>query len=144
MKPDGCYKVLKDFRGKGYHQNRGFIMPDGETIDIGHHQHVDIAWSNKIQDEDKAYRFLDDFMKKCHAMTFHVLKFSDKKKILSVNSFKKPTSKQVEKINHIIPYVDAFEPFSDYYDPQKPDGCYMKINHPRPLDVQRWISRCWQ
>lgn len=129
---------------------RGFILPDGSIVTSGRagHEQVSEIYTGKLGRNESIdivtqlellYHFLDE----CHTIRFIDLNKEPDHKTLTVDSVHIPTGEQVKQLAILIQDKNKF--FGERSDTKTNSICSYKVTNakPRPLDIQRWISRCW-
>jgi len=151
--PEHCSQAASIYKTKEKQKlgKRGFLLPDGSIIATGStgHELISRLYTGKLASDESIdifaefalfYRFLDE----CHAIRFLDLDKGPDRKILTVESVHKPTEAQVKQLTRMVQDKDKL--YADRSDPKRNDyicSYEMLLVKPRPLDIQRWISRCW-
>jgi len=125
-----------------------FILRDGKVLEMSKngegysHAAVGMAWDShnaRCDDDDTYFDDMDMFMNVCGAMRFTQM---DMHRQMVIETTLKPTEKQILTL---VKDIREKKPESlDLYDDEG-DGTYCEYisKNPRPLDIQRWISKCW-
>jgi hypothetical protein len=151
--PSYCNKLscIYNAEEKEKYGKRGFLLPDGSIISTGRagHEQVSEIYTGKLKHNESIdlfiqfallYRFLDE----CHAVRFISLNKEPAHKTLTAESVHIPTHQQIEQLASMMQDKNKF--YADRSDTNKNESiCSFEITKtkPRPLDIQRWISRCW-
>lgn len=134
-----------------------YIFKDGTIIymryaknnEPAEHGHVSIseAWSDNPKfTEEGVNKFLDT----CGAMRYNILESGEEGEggifLDTFETIKKPTDKQ---INIIVKHIREKEPKRVDFNRQIPNQlkasyCNYYSKNPSPLDVQRWVNKCWR
>ena len=154
-KPE-CFCAVDRYGYTNDLDDAGFIMPDGKMLNLRKNK----MWPDWLEHEDVAYclkkekdlRYgMSRWLEICNAVRIN--RFSGS---IIFESVAKPTSEQVETM---LRFIDEEHKLIGYRNrcPQelyinldekgfsKDEDCYctFKIQSPRKMDVQRWISKCW-
>ena len=120
-----------------------YILKDGRVLDLHYngknydHAEVGLAWSTIPVEEYWRQMDADEnnrkFQMKCAA-----IRATRTPSSLYVESEHRPTEKQAQVLVHDIQRVTP-----KFIILKRGDACEFVSRNPRPLDVQRWISKCW-
>ena len=138
--PGWCKTHYIDHYGSGNTLvDRGFLLPDGSVMDFSKLYHTEIAkprWK-----KGSTIGFYSNFMKACKAIRYSVTPMGeDKKKILVLESYNKPTGEQASQFVKLISRSDKMY---GERSGNKMWPCSYEVSNPTPLDAQKFISRCW-
>ena len=149
-KVDKCRKAEKYFGLTDSYQCAGFIMPDGKMIDLCYtdkdkekaplwqekHEHIEIGHAYNLF---TSYDELESFLHDCHAIRFRKQGTDG---IIRVEARDKPTSKQTQQITEALK-EGCSRFFAIGPEFREKEECIYSITEPRPLDIQKWINKCW-
>ncbi|MCX6666213.1 MAG: hypothetical protein NT038_09200 [Euryarchaeota archaeon] len=133
----------------------GFIMKDGKIMEMipnnnnskYTHEAVSKAWLDDLDKRtpENVNKGMRDFMKECGAIRFSIhWQDGEHADVLFETTHHKPTVHQIKTIVNDIRGMEKVEFYALLVSPHhSPQYCEYKSENPRPLDVQRWISKCW-
>ena len=148
---DKCKRMIKKYGTTRKIGCAGFIMPDGKMINF--------CRKKKTDSHDRTYEHYEMvkecYQKKGQIVDADILPFQKECGVVRirhgpirtwVSAVRKPTVKQVEQLKKAI--VDGCDRlYAVKIDNSKEADderiCESIINQPRPLDIQRWINKCW-
>ena len=132
-----------------------FILDDGKVLDMIRksdgrpygHDDVSMAYGGK------PFGYLS-FLKNCNA-----IRFFHYDGVVTFEAVKKPNEKQIKTIIKDIKESQPEKMSLAKYNPPKKHKdmfidnrefqqgyhhCILETNKPRPMDIQKWISKCWR
>ena len=149
---DKCKRMVKKYGTTKKLECAGFIMPDGTMIDFckkKKESQFDTSRTYEHYEMVKEYYQrpeiavdISPFQKDCGAIRIRHGPIRT-----WVSAVRKPTPKQVEKLKKAIEdgcdrlYAVKIDRSKEAEEERI---CEYTINQPRPLDIQKWIHKCWR
>ena len=148
---DECKKITKRFGTTKKLECAGFILPDGKMINLCKKKHEMTYYSDRTREHwemiKKVYpemiiqEGIITYLDRCKAIRIRKTPIR-----LWAQAVHKPTKKQTEQLVKAVKDADRLH--AQRVDPTKEEDediyCDTTLNNPRPLDVRRWISKCWR
>ena len=151
-------KLAKQFWKKSDRlEDDAYIFKDGtiiymryaKTNEIADHGHISIpeAWSDNPKFTEES---VNEFLDTCGTIRYDIFESGEKGEegifLDTFETIKKPTDKQ---INVIAKHIQENRPKRVDFNRQmliqsKASYCNYYSKNPRPLDVQRWVNKCWR
>lgn len=154
--PGYCGDVINYFGPTDDSTSAFWIMADGMMLDYMHHDEEfdhdavgEFLPKPKFRAGDEA---INEFMDNCNAIRLSDVSGMDvgRGRALNLEMYHKPTDEQIKTVTNILkkPETKLFVAERTSLDEcsrgSEKKSCYYETHNPHPMDIQRFISRCWK